>query len=250
MGIQSGSGNLGVLIAFITSGYLAQTFNWKTPLHIWAAVILLLGVVSFLSVRKTSTRSKERFSHDLSSWVETIKAVKIYLLGFAFGGACWATTVYYAPSLLHHKFSVSLGKTGVVLAFWIGIGSVMTYLFGYLSQRVGRRKIAMVGLVGSTFFLFLLGAANRLELAQVSLLFFGAFLFLIYPAFQSFVGNKVPEENQAQAFSLVANTQMLSGAVVALAAGFLSDKFGISSPFILLGGAGILLSAFFLILRK
>ena len=250
MGIQSGSGNLGVLTAFVSTGYLAQTFNWKTPLYIWAAVILFFGAISFFSVKKTSTRSKERFSHDLSSWIDTIKTVKTYLLGFAFGGACWGVTVFYAPSLFNHKFSVPLGKTGVVLAFWIGIGSVMTYLFGYLSVRIGRKKLALIGLMGSALFLFLLGAANRQDLAQISLFLFGAFLFLIYPAFQSFVGNEVPEKNQAQAFSLVANIQMLTGAVVALVAGFLSDKFGISSPFIMLGGLGILTSVFYLLLRK
>ncbi len=250
MGIQSGSGNLGVFIAFLSSGYLAQTFNWKTPLQIWAAVILFLGAVSFISVRKTSTQSEESFSHDLSSWIDTIKTIKTYLPGFAFGGACWAVTVFYAPSLFNHKFTVPLGDTGVVLAFWIGIGSVMTYLFGFLSRRVGRKKLAGFSLMGSTLFLFLLGTANRLALAQTSLFLFGTFLFLIYPAFQSFVGNEVPEKNQAQAFSLVANIQMLTGAVVALAAGFLSDKFGISSPFILLGGLGILTSVFYFLLRK
>ena len=250
MGIQSGSGNLGVLTAFVSTGYLAQNFNWKTPLYIWAAVILFFGAISFFSVKKTLTRSKEKFSHDLSSWIDTIKTVKTYLLGFAFGGACWGITVFYAPSLFNHKFSVPLGKTGVVLAFWIGIGSVMTYLFGYLSVRVGRKKLALIGLMGSALFLFLLGAANRQELAQVSLFLFGAFLFLIYPAFQSSVGNKVSEKNQALAFSLVANIQMLTGAVVALVAGFLSDKFGISSPFILLGGLGILTSVFYLLIRK
>lgn len=249
MGIQSGSGNLGVFIAFISSGYLAQSFNWKTPLHIWAVIILFFGAVSFFPVRKTSTRSKEKFTQDLSSWIETTKTIKVYILGFIFGGACWATTVFYAPSLLNHKFDVPLGKTGVALAFWIGIGSVMTYLFGYLSRRVGRRRISLAGLIGSTLFLFLLGTASRLELVQISLFLFGAFLFLIYPSFQSFVGNKVPEKNQAQAFSLVANIQMLTGALVVLVAGFLSDKFGINSPFILLGFMGICISAFYLFLR-
>jgi MFS family permease len=32
MGIQSGSGNAGVMLAFLTVGFLAQRWNWKTPL--------------------------------------------------------------------------------------------------------------------------------------------------------------------------------------------------------------------------
>lgn len=249
MGIQSGSGNLGVFIAFISAGYLAQVFNWRTPLLAWAGFSLFLGTVSFLSVRKTSTKSGEILKHDLSSWIKTLKTIRTFILGFIFGGACWGTTVFYAPSLLHHKFQVSLGRTGISLALWIGIGSVMTYLFGYLSRRFGRGKISSFGFIGSTLFLFLLGTAHRIEFAQIGLFLFGAFLFLIYPAFQSFVGNAIPSRDQALAFSLVANIQLLTGAIVVLIAGFLSDAFGINSPFILLGVLGIFVSAFYLLKR-
>ena len=249
MGIQSGSGNLGVFMAFVSAGYLAQVFNWKTPLIAWAGFSLLLGAISFFSVLKTSTRSREIFKHDLSVWLKTMKKIKIYILGFVFGGACWGTTVFYAPSLFNHKFQVPLGKTGISLALWIGIGSVMTYFFGYLSKRFGRGRISLAGFIGSTLFLFLLGTAQRLEFAQLSLFLFGAFLFLIYPAFQSFVGNVIPSGDQALAFSLVANIQMLTGAIVVLIAGFLSDTFGINSPFILLGVLGSFVSIFYLLKR-
>ncbi len=249
MGIQSGSGNLGVFIAFISAGYLAQVFDWKTPLLTWAGFSLFLGAISFLTVRKISTKSREMLKHDLSSWMRTLKTIRAYVLAFVFGGACWGTTVFYAPSLLNHKFQVTLGKTGISLALWIGIGSVMTYLFGYLSQRFGRERISLAGFIGSTLFLFFLGTAQRIEVAQASLLLFGAFLFLIYPAFQSFVGNVVPSKDQVLAFGLVANIQLLTGAIVVLIAGFLSDTFGINSPFILLGVLGIFVSIFYLLKR-
>ena len=246
MGIQSGSGNLGVLIAFVSSGYLAQVISWKTPMQAWAVIALLLGAISFLSVRKTSTRSEVSLKHNFSSWIATLGSIKFYMLGFVFGGACWGTTVFFAPSLFNHKFQAPLGKTGLYLASWIGIGSLMTYIFGYLSQKFGRWKISLIGLTGASLFLLAVGMAHKIVIAQLSLLLFGAFLFLIYPAFQSFVGNKVPFDNQAQAFSLVANIQMLSGAAAVLIDGFISDKLGISSPFILMAVFGIIVSIYYL----
>lgn len=245
MGVQSGTGNLGVLIAFISVGYLAQNFNWKLPLLVWALAGFLLGTASFTSARKTYTRSKQFAKPDFSSWMKTLKTIRVYILAFVFGGACWGTTVYYAPSLLHHKFQVPMGKTGLYLGLWIGLGIVTNYLFGYLSQRFGRFKIALFGFLGSSMFSFFLGTASNSALAVICILCFGTFLFLIYPAFNSFVGNVVPAKNQSQAFSITANTQVLTGAVVNLANGFLSDRFGISSPFLLLGIMGILISAFF-----
>jgi fucose permease len=83
------------------------------------------------------------------------------------------------------------------------------------------------------------------ELALVSLFFFGAFLFFVYPSFQSFVGDDIQPKNQAQAFSLAANVQMVTGAIVVLVNGFLSDRFGINSPFLLVGALGAAVSVFY-----
>lgn len=120
---------------------------------------------------------------------------------------------------------------------------MITYFFGYLSRRAGKERLSLASLIGSTGFLFILGTVSVLGIAVNVLILFGAFLFLIYPAFQSFVGKKVPEKNQVLAFSIVANIQMISGSVVVLIAGFLSDKFGINSPFLFLVGLGILVLA-------
>ena len=246
MGIQSGSGNLGVFVAFISSGFLAQSFGWKIPLLVWAGLCFILGSISFLFVRNVSTKNEDVFKPDFASWIETLKKIRVFIPGFIFGGACWGTTVYYAPSLLNHRFHIPLGQTGLYLALWIGVGTVMTYLFGFLSRNIGRAKICRYSFLGSTFFLFLLGLAPVKELVLVSLFLFGAFLFIMYPAFQSFIGNEIHIKNQAQAFSLVANVQMLTGAVIVFISGFLSDTFGINSPFILLGIVGIAISIFYL----
>lgn len=240
MGIQSGSGNLGVFISFISAGYLAQNFGWKMPLYVCAGVSVFLGLSSYFSVRKISLRRKNSVRPDFSSWREALKDIKTYIPGFIFGGACWGTTVYYAPSLFNHKFEVPLGNTGVFLALWIGTGTVVTYFFGYLSRRAGRERLSLASMIGSTGLLFILGTASALGIAASALILFGAFLFLIYPAFQSFVAKKVPEKNQVLAFSIVANIQMITGSIIVLISGFLSDKFGINSPFLFLVGLGIL----------
>jgi len=247
IGIQNGSGNLGVFFAFMTVGFLAQNFGWKTPLYAWASMILCIGFVGFLSVRNVSTKSEGFPKPDFSYWKNSLKGMKYFILGIFFGGACWATTVYYAPSLFNHKFLVPLGSTGVFLASWIGIGTIVTYVFGYLSRQFGRARLTQWSLVGSTIFCFLLGIAPSQILALISLFFFGAFIFIIYPAFQSFVGEEISAKNQIHAFSIVANVQMLSGAIVVFIAGFLSDKFGIHSPFLLLSFIGALISIYYLV---
>lgn len=247
MGIQSGSGNLGVFTAFILAGFLAQNYGWKMPLYACAMTSFVLGISSFLTVRSISLKREYPIRPDLTSWIKTFQDIRSYVLGFIFGGACWGITVYYAPSLFNHRFKVPLGNTGVILAFWIGIGTVMTYFYGYLSKRIGREKASMASFIGSTLFLSLLGVSSILGLAVIGLFLYGAFLFLLYPAFQSFVALKVQESNHVVAFSIVANIQMLTGSIVVLISGFLSDKFGINSPFIFLTILGIFTSLKYLL---
>jgi len=47
MGIQSGSGNIGVFIAFISVGCISQSSGWKMPLYIWALAAVIFGFISF-----------------------------------------------------------------------------------------------------------------------------------------------------------------------------------------------------------
>lgn len=245
MGVQSGSGNLGVFVAFISVGYLAQNWDWRFPLYIWAGAGLLLGVVSFLSVMKISGLKATYRRPDLSLWIKSLGSIKKYIIGIFFGGGCWATTVYYAPSLLNHKFNVPLGKTGVSMAFWIALGTLMPYLYGFLSKKIGRRRLCFICLAGTTFFSFILWLSQVQLMAVLSLLLTGSFLFLIFPAFQSYTGISADHKDQDIAFSLFANVQMLGGAVISLISGFISDLFGINSPFLLLALLGILVLIYY-----
>ena len=245
MGFQSGSGNLGVFIAFMSAGYMAQQFGWRVPLYAWAAAALAVGILSHALVRSSNSLHKGLVKPDFGTWIATASTLKRLLPGFIFGGACWGTTVYYAPSLFNHRFLAPLGETGVYMALWIALGAVMPYLFGYLSGRFGRARMALLGLTGSSVAVGLLGLSRHKGIAVASLLVYGGFLFLIYPAFQSFVGTRAPSQDQAVAFSLAANVQMLSGAVVILLSGFISDRFGINAPFLFLAGLGFLVSTYY-----
>ena len=246
MGIQSGSGNFGVFVAFISIGYLAQTWNWRFPLYIWAGAGFLMGIVSFLSVKKISGLQATYRKPDLSLWLKSLARMKKYVLGILFGGSCWATTVYYAPSLLHHKFDIPLGKTGISMALWIAFGTLMPYLFGILSRKIGRGRLCFICIAGTTFFSFALWLSPVKEMALLSLLLSGSFLFLIFPAFQSFTGLSAEHHDQDIAFSLFANIQMIGGAVTSLISGFFSDLFGINAPFLLLAIMGVVVFIYYL----
>ena len=246
MGIQSGSGNLGVILAYLTVGFMAQRWTWKTPLFAWSLFGLVLGAIGLIILKGVSSRAEDPPSLNPSSWAKSLAGIKKYIPGFFFGGMGWSVTVYYAPSLLNHRFGVPMGRTGLFLALWIGLGTITGYGYGIWSRRFGRKNVFLLSLSGATVCLFLIGFAGTQALAVAALVAFGGFLLMTYPSLHTFVGSTVPESGQTQAFSWVSNIQLLSGAVVSLAAGFLSDAVGIQFPFILAGALTLAVLLFYL----
>jgi MFS transporter, FSR family, fosmidomycin resistance protein len=245
MGIQSGSGNLGVGLAYLTVGFLAQRWGWKTPFYVWAIFGLVLAGLGTWALRGVSSRSDERPSLKPADWWRSLRSIKRFVPGFFFGGAGWSVAVYYAPSLLHQKYGIPMGETGLFLALWIGLGTVTGYGYGIWSRRFGRKPVFMASLVGAAAALFLLGFAPTKALAVAGLLAFGGFLLMTYPSLHTFVGSTVPASGQTMAFSWVSNIQLISGALVSLVAGVLSDVLGIAFPFVFTGVLTIAVLAFY-----
>lgn len=245
MGIQGGSGDLGVVVAYLFAAAILERGAWKTPLLGWAAVIVGLGTVAYFAVRRVSTRTETFVAPKLDHWTSTLKQIRVYIPGIAFEGAGWAIVIYFAPALLNLKFHDSLGRTGLILALWIGLGTLVAFLFGRLSRAVGRMTLTLIGCSVSGAALFVIGLASSRWASTLGIVILGLSLFLLYPAFQSFVGNTVPHTRQAMAFSLVANIQVLSGAVLTLVSGFLADLFGLGSAFVLTGAIGLAAGGFY-----
>jgi MFS family permease len=235
MGIQSGSGNLGVGLAYLTVGFLAQRWGWRTPLFVWALFGLVLAGLGSWALRGISSRSEERPSLRPADWRHSLRSIKRFVPGFFLGGAGWSVAVYYAPSLLHNKHGIPMGQTGLFLALWIGLGTVTGYGYGIWSRKFGRKPVFLTSLGGAAAALFLLGFAPTKALAVAGLLAFGGFLLMTYPSLHTFVGSTVPPSGQTMAFSWVSNIQLVSGALVSLVSGIFSDLIGIQFPFLLTG---------------
>ena len=233
MGIQSGSGNIGVLMAFLSVGYLAQKWDWKMPLMSWSLFGLVLGTLGVLAIKGVSSKSELRPSLHVHSWMKVLDRVRHLIPGFIFGGMGWSVTIFYAPSLLNHEFSVPIGRTGLYLSLWIALGTISGYGYGWLSRRFGRRPVFLSSIGMASLSLAAIGLAPGRTVAVAGLLVFGVFLLMTYPSLHTFVGSSVPAVDQTQAFSWVSNIQIVAGALVTLLAGILSDRFGIRTPFVL-----------------
>jgi len=245
MGIQSGSGNLGALVAFITTGYLAQHFGWKSPLYLWSLLSLAVTAAGVTVIKNVSSSQETKPNLSARDWFLVLKRISHLIPGFFLAGSGWWVTVTFAPSLLHNNFNIPMGRTGLYLALWIGLGTVTGSLYGLWSRHFGRKRGFLPSLAGATICLFVIGFSTIQALSVVALLLFGGFMLMTYPSLHTFVGSSVNEEEQTLAFSCVSNIQLISGAIITLISGFLSDLVNIRFPFILTGVFALLIFLFY-----
>lgn len=240
LGVQSGVGNLGVIIALGSSGFLGECFGWKTPCILWAFVNLL-AVAMGLALTKghEPAREGERKKRATPA-TSTMKKIAGIALPIATGGAFYQVTTYFGPINLTQVHGWSTGDADLMFATWIGVGTLTSYLFGRISERYGRTKILRYGYVTGCVAVFLLAFISAWYLILPTLVVFGAVFFLTYPALFGVASGATDVSERGTAFGILFGLQLGGGAVVVAACGVISDMFNDPSySFIVMGILGV-----------
>jgi MFS family permease len=250
LGIQSGFGDVGVLLAFLGTGYLAQSFGWMVPLMVWGAFNIVAGVAGLWVSRGTNGADGFDTSDERVSWKETIRDQRHLLLPALLGGLGWGITLAYGPNLLNHKLGASMSVTGICLGGWIGAGACAGLLYGKAAGRLGRYGTIITGCVCTAAITCVIGFSTNLVATGILLTFFGGSLLLTFPAILSLIGSAAKSKNRTAAFSLNSNLQVGGNAIFTFAAGFMSDAWGINTPFFLVGAMSLIVAVYVIALRK
>jgi len=247
MGIQSAMGDLGVFVSFITGGILAEHMGWRFPVLTWSCVAILVSVFGFIRIGRSSSAQNGPPGHDSGrSWKDAFKSTKPLIPALLLGGTTWVTVIGFAPSLFHHRMMISMTNTGYILAFWIGMGTISSVLYGRIVPYFGHRPLLIISYTVVAFSSLVLWKTQNPALAVGVMGIFGFFLFLTYPCLLSYAGKQVSDASSPGAFSIIANLQMIGGAALSFVAGFLSDSYGIDTPFILLTSLSLLVVIYLL----
>lgn len=249
MGTQSAFGDIGVLVAFVSTGFLAERFNWKLPLILWGVVNIIVMIAGLTISRGTNERPAAP-KRERVSWRETICKLKLFLPLVLLGGVSWGVTLNYAPSLLNHKLGIPMSQTGIILACWMAAGTLSTVFYGRIAERLGRTKTLMSAYIIIVISVFVLGVSDRVPITIAAFITYGLAIFVTFPANLSFVGSIIDEKNRTAAFSLVSNTMIIGNSILAFVSGFLSDAFGIHTPFLLLTGVAVIILVYFTVILR
>lgn len=251
MGFESAFGNLGIVLAFMSSVPMYLALGWAGPFIIYAvleAATIIITLLAFLARTEGFRKSgvdKGTGVHETADSAGNPKSGgdARYLLGiplffvvssFISGGSN-AIFGNFGNLLLYHS-GFELGTSNDLMAIWVGSAFFGAIVSGWLARKLTRLRLLSIAYVisaaGSLAFAL---SSHILLIASLSLLVTGFTLSITYPAVYSelsvFVrGNPVKE---GSSFGLLFSSQISGAAVLGFLSGYLATDFGLKSSFLI-----------------
>jgi len=147
---------LSLLVILFTRNLLGpefETWGWRIP-FLASAVLLVVSVYIrlqlnespvFLEMKQGATLSKAPLTESFARW-DNLRIVILALLGATAGQAVvWYGGQFYALFFLQQVLKVDVKTANYLIAAALVIATPCFILFGWLSDRIGRKKIVLAG---------------------------------------------------------------------------------------------------------
>jgi FSR family fosmidomycin resistance protein-like MFS transporter len=226
LGVQSGVGNFGVIVALGTSGFLGEAFGWKAPCILWAGLNFTAVILGSLLIRDSGVRVRAPARKQTVSSGRTLLKMLPLVVPIVAGGALYQITSYFGPANLTTEGGWSPGTADLMFAIWIGVGTVTSYLFGRFSAAYGKTRLLVAGYAVSAVGVAVLGLSTSWFIVGPALVFYGALLFITYPALFAIVSDVTSVEERGTAFGILFGFQLGGGAAFVGASGMVAEATG------------------------
>jgi len=101
------------------------------------------------------------------------------------------------------KFHIGMAEAGLILGIWAGFGLVASLVGGALTDRFGRRKLILFGLVFSALSSLSLGLVNSLSILYLLAIVVGFLSNIDGPAYDAMVADLLPEKQRSEGYSIL-----------------------------------------------
>jgi MFS family permease len=212
----------------------------------------LAGIIFTRNIRVTITKvkfehKKQTFKEALIEGLNFLKNIKILVPAIMISGASWGIIITYLPLLLQERTNLSLSLIGLLVAVWLGIGSIASFSYGTISNYLGRKKIIILSYLSLGIIGILLTTITSVQILLGMMVFLGISVFITYPALFSFISEITHESIEGRTFGVIFTLQLGGGTALLFIGGILSDVIGIWMPFFLLGIISLIISVFLIL---
>ncbi len=221
-------------------GSLTAGLGLAAPFVIYGAALLVAAAVVFVSLRNSEVAVPQASTEPTVS-VRTVLRHRAYraalFSNFATGWAAFGLRIALVPLFVVEGLGYGAGFAGLALATF-AIGNISVVIpSGYLSDRVGRRKLLLVGLTVSAAATVLVGFTTSLPIflaaAYVTGAATGVFVAPQQAAVADIVGSKARGGTAVATFQMMADLGSIVGSV---AVGQVAEHASYAAAFLVSGG--------------
>lgn len=238
LSIHALGANLGDALAPLAAGAMLVGMTWQTTAMLNAVPALLVAAVIMLVLgrfdRERSGDSQPQTVRDyLGGMGLLLRRREVWTLAImsGFRSITHSGLLAFLPLYLADVLKVNPFMMGLALTLLQVGGAIAAPIAGIASDRVGRRRVVMAGLWGTTILAVALTFVSDplVYIAGVSIL--GFCLYAIRPVIHSWAMDISPPNLGGSMTSLLFAAQSSLNALTPLIGGFLADAFGLVSVF-------------------
>lgn len=245
MGVYDFANLGGYMVGIIAAGILTRISSQTTPFYFAASLAAIGALFAYFKVKETKKKGKQR----ILSPIQTLKILLTHRRAAAMFPIWLAITTFVGVAL---TFGPRLGPSPILTSLLFG-GAVLVLavtqpFFGHLSDKYGRDKLMMLGLLSvlGLFFTAIEMLRGRLgfDFGAPFLVVFGIGSFAFPPAALATLGDLAPERSRGTTMGVYSVVISLGTIIGPLLGGYLLDRYGMSSLFysglvILIGALGL-----------
>jgi len=111
------------------------------------------------------------------------------------------------------KFNIGMARAGLILGLWSAFGLIGSMVGGALTDRFGRRKLILFGLVFSALSSLSLGLVNNLAILYPLAIIIGFLSNIDGPAYDAMVADLLPEKQRSEGYGILRVADNLAWAI-------------------------------------
>jgi MFS family permease len=236
--------NLGDTLTPLAAGFLLAALNWRSALLIIVAAGLLLTLVIVRMMNHVHRPLSPPSTHipALGDYVKGLRVLvrngRLLILAMVSGVRAMTQLGLstFLPLYLSYELRVPAALLGLYLAVVQASGMIATPIAGTLSDRIGPKRVATMGMFTTSVVVLGFAALNLGAAFVAALALLGFFVYSMRPAIFRWAIGVVPREYEGTAVGMLFTTQALLPTAMPLVGGYLGDHYGLLSIFYVIAG--------------
>jgi DHA1 family multidrug resistance protein-like MFS transporter len=138
------------------------------------------------------------------------------------------------------RMGASGADLGLIMAIFAAMQFIFSPMWGDVSDRIGRRPVIMIGIVGNALAQVLFGLSTQLWMIYAARALSGILSAATFPAAMAFISDTTSEENRGGGMGIL-GAAMGVGMTLGPGIGGVMARFGLSAPFFAAAGISLII---------